>query len=486
MHKQSISIIIPPSSFLLDERVFVNLGALLVAGSLEHKGFPVSLLDLSGSVAMLNEITEHLAAHPATLFFGFSATTAQMPETLLLANQIRKLRPESRLILGGAHATLIHAAWKKQPTGRAQQGMQSLMDVFNVIVAGDGELAIHEAMEHSGESFCHIIDADNRKSAYFLPAAQLEALPLPARHLIDLKSYRYTIDGENATSLVGQRGCPFACRFCGGRHTAMLRGMRSRTVNSILHEVEHLFKTYGYKGFMFYDDELNVNPHFEALLRGLTQLQDRLGADFRIRGFVKSELFTSEQARLMYEAGFRWLLPGFESGSPRMLKNMGKTATVTDNSRCVELAKQHGLKVKALMCLGRPGESPESIQESVDWLLRIQPDELDMTVVTIYPGTAYHDNSTPLQNTPDVWVYTAPETGDKLYSKTIDYTKDAYFFKGKSRDEYKAFVYTDYFTTEQLVSARDEAEQQVRAKLGIISPIDAVTKHIEHSMGAEA
>jgi len=71
---------------------------------------------------------------------------------------------------------------------------------------------------------------------------------------------------------------------------------------------------------MFYDDELNVIPRqLEELCRGLVGLQERLGEEMRFRGFVKAELFTAEQARLMYEAGFRVLLSGVES-SGRLCK----------------------------------------------------------------------------------------------------------------------------------------------------------------------
>ena len=62
----------------------------------------------------------------------------------------------------------------------------------------------------------------------------------------------------------------------------------------------------------------------------------------------------------MSEAGFRWILTGFESGSPRILRNINKRATMQENTRCVEIARRHNLKVKALMSIGHPGESREN------------------------------------------------------------------------------------------------------------------------------
>ena len=77
---------------------------------------------------------------------------------------------------------------------------------------------------------------------------------MPARDLLDIDSYHYSIEGNKATSLIAQLGCPFKCAFCGGRYSPFLRRIRNRGVESIISEVEHLYLTYGYTGFMFYDD----------------------------------------------------------------------------------------------------------------------------------------------------------------------------------------------------------------------------------------
>ncbi len=149
----------------------------------------------------------------------------------------------------------------------------------------------------------------------------LEISPLPARHLVDMESYHYTIDGNKATSLISQLGCSFKCQFCGGRYSPFLRKIRSRSSARVIEEIRELYETYGFTGFMFYDDELNINKSWEPLLEDLIKLQSELNVEMKFRGFVKAELFTQRQADLMYRAGFRWLLTGFESGDERILKN---------------------------------------------------------------------------------------------------------------------------------------------------------------------
>ena len=479
----SVCLITPPSAFLLDERVFVSLGILKVAGALEANGYFVNLLDLSGVENYLQVLDEYLL-NSADGAVGITTTTPQFPAVSEIVKRIRSSRPGIRIILGGPHITLTLAACKLEEKrgvsdGRAARARNKLSSVADVLVAGDGEFAIFQALQPDAP---RVIDADDPKGGLFLSDRQYNDSPYPARHLIDMASYYYTIDGHSATSLISQLGCPFGCGFCGGRNSKSLRMVRTRTTDSIIQELEALYTTYGYTGFMFYDDELNVNPGFVPMLNKITDLQDRLGVEFRLRGFVKSELFNEEQAKALYRSGFRWLLCGYETASPRMLTNINKRATLADNTRCVETAKAAGLKVKALMSIGHPGESEESVIAVRNWLLQVQPEDFDCTIITPYPGSPYYDEAVPVGG-PGLYVYTQPKTGDRLYAWEVDYSATASYYKGVPGGGYKSFVYTDYLTAERLVELRDWLEADVRELLHI--PFNAARPALryEHSMG---
>lgn len=480
----SVCLITPPSAFLLDERVFVSLGILKVASSLEDRGYGVNFLDLSGIENYLTALSDYVTK-TSDAAVGITATTPQLPAVIKIARRIRELRPDLRLILGGPHVTLVYSALaleRKRAVvhGRAHRAAAQLERCFDVLCSGDGEQAIFEALRNDAPKF---VDGDNPKGGLFLTDAMFTSSPFPARHLVDLKSYRYTIEGHAATSLIGQLGCPFNCGFCGGRNSKSLRLIRNRTVGSILTEVELLHRTYGYTGFMFYDDELNVSKSMVELMNGLTDLQMKLGVEFRLRGFVKAELFTEDQAAAMRRAGFRWLLCGYEAAHPRILTNINKRASREDNDRCIELAKKHDLKVKALMSVGHPGESEESIGAIKDWLIAREVDDFDCTIITTYPGTPYYDLAVPHETEKSVWTYTQPSTGDRLHAYEVDYTTDANYYKGNPDGGYQAFVFTDHLDAKRIVELRDEVEREVRAKLGIPFNAGAAAMRYEHSMG---
>ena len=478
-----VCLIVSPSPFLLDERVFMSLGILRIAAVLEQAGMDVEVLDLSGVENYQEAVRDHAAVTNAKVF-GITATTPQMPAAANIQKTIRDVRPDLRVILGGPHVTLVNAAAKRElalnTPGRASKTLDRLLDQFDVLVAGDGENAVFLALADAATG---LIDADDPKSELFLTNSSLTELPFPARHFVDVDSYNYTIDNVRALSLIAQLGCPFSCGFCGGREAPSLRRIRMRTTESVVREIVHLHETYGMNGFMLYDDELNVNPQMVPLMNEIARAQKDLGTEFRLRGFIKAELFTDEQAEAMYGAGFRWILTGFESGSPRILENINKKATREENTRCVDIARRHGLKVKALMSVGHPGETEKTIKETYDWLCESKPDDFDVTIITTYPGTPYYDHAVPHATEPNTWTYTYSKTGDRLHSYDVDFSETADYYKGDPDGGYKAFVFTDELSSEDLVRLRDFVERDVRERLDIPFNPGAPALRYEHSMG---
>ena len=481
---RKVGLVIPPSPFLLDERVFVSLGILRVASSLEKQGVEVGVLDLSGVDNYLDALTSYLESANIE-WIGITCTTPQLPAAVKLSKKIRTIKPNLRIVLGGPHVTLTYSAVKVEEkngivNGRARKAANLLETYFDVLISGDGEFAVFECFK---PDCAKMVDGDDMHGPFFMKNEQYEETEWPARHLVDLTSYHYHIEGFPATSLIAQLGCPFNCGFCGGRNSRSLRVIRNRSEWSIIEEVSWLHETYGYTGFMFYDDELNVSKTFVKLMNDIYNLQQKLGVEFRLRGFIKAELFTEEQAEAMYRAGFRWILSGFEAADSRILKNIDKMATLEDNTRVVEIAHKYGLKVKALMSVGHPGETKDSILSIRDWLIKMKVDDFDCTVITTYPGTPYYDLAIPHSSEKGVWTYTHKRTGDRLHAYELDHTVTADYYKGDPNGGYTAYVFTDNVSAKEIVELRDIVERDVRQALNIPFNPGGVSVKFEHSMG---
>ena len=483
-----ICLIIPPSTFLADERVFPFLGPLKVAAELRKNGNTVEVLDLSG-YGNFEEVVDQYISNTDMRVFGLTATTPQIPAAGRVVERIRSKIPDAQIILGGPHATLVHTGMqedmKSGREGRGTDAFHRIEEIFDKLVIGDGENAVFYAIDP--ENTNKVIDAGSLKSNLFMSKGTLEGYSYPARDLVDLDSYHYLIDGKRAFSVIGQLGCPFECGFCGGRDSSVFRVARTRQPSDVVNEIEEVVRTSMSKGnpyeaVMFYDDELNVVPRaLEELCTELINLQDRLGIDMCFRGFVKAELFSPEQAKLMYKAGFRILLTGVESGSDEILNTMRKHTSRKINSQCVQYAHEAGLKVKALMSIGHPGESENTIADSVEWVLNNKPDDVDWTIITQYPGSPYFDKSVYVEES-DAWLYIEPKTRNRLWSRSLDYLKEAEYYKGIP-GEYIAYVWTDYLSSEMLVKFRDQAEETTRKKLKLSSIVSTTVQQFDHSMG---
>jgi radical SAM superfamily enzyme YgiQ (UPF0313 family) len=211
-----VCLIIPDSIFLLDSRVFPFLGILSVAAVLEESGYDVDVVDLS-SVKNWEEVLNTYFQNNKNVQVGITATSPQMPMAYKIARFI-KSNFGNKIILGGTHCSLSNAGKKNEIknkiNGRAHKDIENLKKDFDVLVYGEGEGAIFRALQIPyGE-----VDADEKSSELFITNSKLNRLPLPARHLIDLNTYKYSIEGRKATSYISELACYFKCAFCAGRN----------------------------------------------------------------------------------------------------------------------------------------------------------------------------------------------------------------------------------------------------------------------------
>ena len=437
------------------------LGLLYIAASAEHHGHRVCIIDLAGSRDYLDQAVRELSRlrpEPSAVGLGLTASQARLAREL--AGAIRREFPGIRVIAGGAHVTHCIQASRRQPE-RTRKLLSDLDKNYDVLVTGDGELAALAAFAQNPPK---LIDASVASSPYYVSSQCLDRLPYPARHLVDVRSYHYNLGhvrilGSNAVNIISQRGCPFACRFCAGRMDAFARAVRRPSVSKVLSEIEHLYATYGYTDFTFYDDELNADRNLGRLLAGLKDLQTRLGREFRFRCFVRADLVTREQMRELAVAGFRVIAIGAESGSPRILANMNKRVTKDQNTRVIAWAREAGIYTKAIISIGHPGESPETLAETERWLDEVRLEDVNFTIVSALPSSCYYDNAVFRSG---VWVYTCPESGDRLYDLGVDWSETVHFINAAPSAEYQPSVYTDYLSPGDLADWHRHFERKYK------------------------
>ena len=408
--KRPVLLVCPPSLFFKDDRQVPTLSHLYVAAALQEVGIPVDVLDLplvgrdgnEDDPAYLRALEEAIATGPDYQAMGVTALSPQMREVVRIGQRAKMVKPDMLCILGGAHPTLDHEC-----AGHCGTKSCTPDQPYDKVVVGDGEEAILFALDrqisaryiHANQIAKNIprITDTNRPLLDDLSAI------VPARELTDIKSYTMKIKDRSgdpipATTIMTQRGCPFGCTFCGGRDTAMYRLRRTRNPEVVLAELAHIRERLGYRGIVAYDDEVNLPPWdiFFDLMNRLS------GEDFILRGFVKAELFTDKVAEAMVRAGFVEVATGVESGSGEILKNIKKNTTPEINTRAAETAVKHGMRFKAFLSVGHPGETDETICCTRDWALdEISKHGVDCVLASVslispYPGTPIFDRARSL------------------------------------------------------------------------------------------
>lgn len=368
----SFTFIQPPSSLLLEDKVMPPLGILYLAAWLEKHGHQAQVIDLAG----VQDWRSHLYKEKSKLdcdIIGFTATTPQYGISQQINNYIHKaLGYDMPSIVGGIHVTsLAHA-----------NEMDFLKtDGFSSYVVGEG----YNAITHICSDLSTVKGLSQLYSEPILK--DVNDLPFAARHLIDIKGYNYKLGATQATTFYSQYGCPYACQYC---ESPMAGGwtVRAMTPQRVQDEVRYIRDTFGIRGQMFFDDEMNLS---KSRMLGICDKLRELG-DITWRGFVVTAKFDDQIARACKRSGCYEIASGIESGSAKILRNIRKPANIDINRQFIRTAKRAGLRVKAFMIVGLPGESWDTIRETDSFLQGLKdegyaPDDVDFSILQIYKGS---------------------------------------------------------------------------------------------------
>lgn len=357
---------------------FPPLGISYLASALIKHGYEVHLLDctfLDKDRALLQ------ASELKADVVGIYCMVSMVDECLWFA---RQLRAQTRLLVSGGPL----------PTCKPQLFLRD----FDVVVRGEGEQTIVELMHAfaEGSDFCQlpglVYKSDEewpeKGDLIFTPERSflrdLDKVDFPSRDLLPNQAY---IDygkakyGYSITTVMTSRGCPFCCEFCS--NVVFGGSYRERSPENIVDEIESVLAL-GYDRISFSDDvftmkkERTVRVCKEIIRRGLKFNWECLGRVDSI------DYFTALQ---MKDAGCTRIYFGIESANERILELMNKQITVEQAQLAVNTAHQAGLQVGAFFILCYPGETDESVLQTLHFTTTLPIDYLGLSMPYPLPGT---------------------------------------------------------------------------------------------------
>lgn len=219
----------------------------------------------------------------------------------------------------------------------------------------------------------------------------LDALPLPAWDLIDLKPYQAIWKkhhGYFSLNLATTRGCPYKCNWC----AKPIYGNRyhSRSPLHVANEIEFLLKTFQPDHFWMCDDIFGLTSNWVKSFRD--EIKSR-GLTFQYKIQSRVDLLLEEDTvTALAESGAESVWVGAESGSQKILDAMDKGTTIEQIREAHALLKQKGIKTAFFLQFGYPGETKKDIDATLQMVLNLMPDEIGISVSYPLPGTKFYEN----------------------------------------------------------------------------------------------
>lgn len=359
------------------------LGLAYLAAVLEADGHELRIFDLglepNGSLA--DDVQRISAFDPQVI--GITSMTNLYHSALETATLL-KAQLGRPIIIGGPHATVYPERILRESP------------VIDFVVRGEGEETIRElvvALDGNSRDLAKINGISYRLRGEVVSTpdrpliADLDALPFPARHLFDVRRYGLsTPSGRPMVTILSSRGCPYHCAYC--FKGIMGRTYRQRSPGNIIAELRQVMDRYGVRDFYFVDDLFTIDA------RRLQAITDQLiteKLDIRWQCLARVDRVTAEMLQKMYAAGCRRIHFGIESGNQDILNRIGKGIKLEQVRQAVRWAQDAGIGVKGYFMLGLPGDTEETMQQTIDLAVELNMEQAMFSLTTPFPGTRLWD-----------------------------------------------------------------------------------------------
>ncbi len=360
---------------------FIPLGLLYLAAVLEEQGYDVDIIDCQSLHLSPEGVKAELEKRKCEIV-GVTSTTLTYKSALKIIEIAKRVNPKAFTILGGPHATF----WDVKALSECMQ--------LDCVVRGEGEKTMLDLVKSlkGDKKISEILGITYRKDKEIIRnpdrpfIENLDELPFPAYHLMPIEKLMKS--GELIFPIITSRGCPFWCDFC----TAVRmfgRKYRTRSVKKVVDDIEKLVKDYAAEEIAFCDDIFTLDQErTEALCEEL--MRRKIGVRWTCG--TRVDMVSKELLKKMKESGCIGVWFGVEAGSQQMLNIMHKGITVERTIKVFEWAHELGLRTLAQVILGYPGETVETMWQTIKLVEKISPDEVGWyNVATPFPGTPLYE-----------------------------------------------------------------------------------------------
>lgn len=358
------------------------LGLALIGAVLEKEGYQVSIVEANALKLQPKDIVP--LVNDASVV-GLTAMTPTINMAIAIAREIKKAYPHLPVVLGGAHATLL----PKETLVTAPE--------VDIIIRGEAEKTVIELMKalENKQSLSGIAGISYRKDGEVITnqpwtgSIDLDSLPFLAYHLLPWRKYRPHPPHGRAlpfAAIITSRGCPYKCCYCS--KPVFGTKFRGQSPKRVVEEVAYLYKKFGIKEFAFYDDVFTLD---KKRAYGIADGIIKSGLKIYWSCETRVNLVDKELLQHIKKAGCYSIAYGIESGSPEVLSTIDKGISLEQVEQAVRLSREAGLQTIGYFMIGSPGESPQTIRQTINFAKKLKLDFAQFSVTTPFPGTQLYE-----------------------------------------------------------------------------------------------
>jgi anaerobic magnesium-protoporphyrin IX monomethyl ester cyclase len=397
------------------------LWGALIAAYVRNQGYSVELFDAEVEnwdyEETAHKISEAKPTLAALVVSGTnpSASTMNMTGAGMILKHLKEVAPEVKTALAGLHPsalperTLSEEAVDFVVEG---EGFHTLLPLIRVLKDGANQFAIPGLWYRKNGGVL-----SNGQAPLFNP---LDDLPMPAWDLLPMKKYRAhnwhcfeNIDARQPYAVIyTSLGCPFKCSFCCIHALFGRSGIRYRSPERVIEEIDTLVKNYNVKNIKILDEMFALN---ESHVIRLCDLIIERGYDLNMWAYARVNTVSEKMLRKMKKAGINWVAYGFESGSKKVLKGVSKSYDLDRLDAVVKMTYDQGLYICANFIFGLPEDDFDSMQATLDLALKINAEWANLYSAMAYPGSHLYKEALqkgwPL---PETWQDYSPYAYDTL------------------------------------------------------------------------
>jgi len=374
-----------------------NSGLLYLAAILDLNDISVDILDLEqfrdlNELELSEVIKEKITGYR---IFGITSLTNTFHISLEIAKVIKNQDRHNLVILGGPHVSFMYKEILEYDKtsenlidficiGEAEKSFLNLVKILISSIINDKSVDYFENKLKTINGLAFTNSKGDLSVNHSQDEIKIDKIPLPARYKLLQDNYYYTV-----ANVIVNRGCPNQCSFCSRQK--MFKNTRIRSIESILSEIRDILSLQTYNHINFYDN-ININKEF---FRDFCEMfiQNNIiipwGCEIRV------DTITFEEAQLLKRAGCKLIATGIESANNTVLKQNFKYQDPERVRTGIENLKKHDIPIQAYFVLGLPGESDNSVYETIEFIKSLplsETDEINYFVATPYPGSRLWDD----------------------------------------------------------------------------------------------